>query len=369
MGHLLAPFVALVAVALPATASAQEVVRLDRATPISAHAGWLAWSARGRDGLFHLTLRDPQGAVSTPAIAGRSTSFDVDLGPGPAGVVATYSRCAEEVATPGSFLPADYDEGEGCDLHLLDVVTGTERALTGASTDQADETWPTVWRDQLAFVRSYDRAPTLPYIYVRPLAGGHSVRQPGGARQVCSRSGSETTCTDERVSRPYALDLYGRRLAFGWTYAGRSEGLDTEVRLDTLGAGHARIAYQAGGGMTGHALAWPAFADGRVLFSAACFGDTSGCGAGAELYRYRITNRAVDTAQADRAILAHDRDGATTWLLTDTRPGTDCMGDPAVPGGRACCGACDRRSADAPGGQERRDGASAHPAVATCSRT
>ena len=55
------------------------------------------------------------------------------------------------------------------------------------------------------------------------------------------------SCTDERVSRPYALDLYGKRLAFGWTYAGRSEGLDTEIRLDTLGGGHARIAYQRGG--------------------------------------------------------------------------------------------------------------------------
>ena len=27
------------------------------------------------------------------------------------------------------------------------------------------------------------------------------------------------------------------------------------------------------------------------------------------------------------------RDGGTTWLLVDTQPGTDCVGDPAVRGG------------------------------------
>ena len=101
----------LLALAAPTTATAQDVARLDRPTPISAHAGWLAWSARGPDGLFHLTLRDPQGVVSTPAIAGRATSFDVDLGPGPDGLVATYSRCRSEVPSAGSYLPADYDEG------------------------------------------------------------------------------------------------------------------------------------------------------------------------------------------------------------------------------------------------------------------
>ncbi len=44
---------------LAAPAAAQDIARLDRPSPIAAHAGWLAWSARGADGLFHLTLRDP----------------------------------------------------------------------------------------------------------------------------------------------------------------------------------------------------------------------------------------------------------------------------------------------------------------------
>lgn len=314
-------------------AVAQDVARVDRPTPVAAHAGWLAWSARGADGLFRLTLRSPEGAVSAPAIAGRTTSFDVDLGPGPEGLVATYSRCRVEVGTAGSFLPADYDEGAGCDAYLLNVATGAERRLAGVSTGGADETWPTVWGDRVAFVRSYDAKPTLPYLYTRPLSGGGSTRMPGGARQVCTRSGSRLSCTDARVSRPYALDLYGRRLAFGWTYAGRSEGLDTEVRLDTIGGGHARIAYQRGGGLTGRALGWPAFESGRVHMSRACYADTSGCVRIPELLRYRITTRTTDGADADKAILGHERDGGVTWLLLDEASGTDCQGDPAVPGG------------------------------------
>lgn len=332
MRTLAVSLLAVLVVAAPATA--QDVARLDRPSPISAHDGWLAWSTRGADGLFALTLRDPGGAVTTPPIAPRGTSFDVDLGPGPGGgLVATYSRCRVEVGTAGSYLPADYDEGRGCDAYLLEIATGAERRLSGLSTAGADETWPTVWRDKVAFVRSYDRRPTLPYIYARPLAGGRSERQPGGTRQVCTRSGRRVSCTDRRVSRPYALDLYGRRLAFGWTYAGRSEGLDTELRLDTLGGGHARIAYQRGGGLTGRALGWPAFESGRVYFSTACYADTSGCVRQPELERYRISRRTTEGADADKAILSHERDSGVNWLLIDEASGTDCQGDPAVPGG------------------------------------
>ena len=324
----------LALLALAAPAAAQDVARLDRPTPISAHAGWLAWSARGPDGLFHLTLRDPQGVVIRPAIAGRVTSFDVDLGPGPDGLVATYSRCRTEVQSAGSYLPADYDEGTFCDVWLLDVATGAERRPIGVSTGTADETWPTVWRDRIAFVRSYDSKPTLPYIYARPLAsGGRSERQPGGARKVCTRTGRRVSCTDERVSRPYALDLYGVRLAFGWAYAGGFEGLDTEIRLDTVGGGHARIAYQAGGGLTGRALGWPAFESGRVYFSEACYADMGGCIRQPELQRYRISTRTTEGADAEKPILSHERDRGVDWLLIDEASGTDCQGDPAVAGG------------------------------------
>ena len=304
---------------------------LDRPTPIAAHGDWLAWSRY--DGDAYRLVLDAPGVrpIADAPVAARSVPFDVDLGPGPdGGIVASYSRCAEEADAVGGALPIDYDEGEGCDVHVLDLATGQERKLAGASTDQADETWPSIWRDEVAFVRSYDRKPDLPYLYTRPLAGGTSRRQPGGTRQVCS----DGRCTDRSVSRPYALELHGRRLAFGWTYAGGFEGLETEIRLDTTTSSERRrIADQAGGGLTSRNLAWPAFHQGRVFFSRACFGDTSGCVNQAELRRYRISTRATDGADADKAILAHDRDESTTFLLVDRSRVGDCRGDPAVPGG------------------------------------
>lgn len=317
------------------TAAAQTVVRLDRPAPIDAYGGWLAWSERDVTGTFRLKLRDPVGNVTTPPVAGRATSFDVDLGPGPAGgVVAAYSRCAEEVGSSGGFLPADYDEGRGCDAYLYDLAAVTERKLDGLSVDQADETWPTVWRDRVGFVRSYDRKPDLPYLYVRPLAGGRSERMPGGSRNQCWRNNQgRLHCTDRRVSRPYALDLYGRRLAFGWTYAGNREGLDTMIRMDTIGGGHGKIAFQGGGGLTGRAMGWPSVDNGRIYFSNACYADTSGCVGEPELHRYRISTRGMESAQGPKAILGHARDRGTTFLLVDEAPGTGCQGDPAVPGG------------------------------------
>ena len=318
--------------ALAPSATAQDVARLDRAVPIAAHDGWLAWSARGADDRFRLTLRDPRGAVTTPAIPSRSISFDVDLGPGPRGVVAAYSRCREEVpSSGGGQLPADYDEGRGCDAFLLELGTGAERRLRGVSTPTADETWPTVWRDRVAFVRSYDRAPTRPHLYVRSLAGGVSARQPGGTRRVCD---PERVCTDPRVSRPYALDLAGRHLVFGWAFAGRTVGLDTEIRLDTIGGGHRRIAREPGEGTAARAIGWPDIDAGRVFFSAACGNpDLGGCAARPELLRYGVTSRLTRAADADPSSLAHARDGDLTWLLVDTAPKTECQGDPAVPGG------------------------------------
>ena len=141
----LIPALCLSLLVLAAPATAQDLARVDRPTPIDAHDGWLAWSVRADDGRYRLTLRDPAGTVSTPPVASKATTFDVDLGPGPDGLVATYSRCTREVGTPGGFLPADYDEGSGCDAFVLDVSTGVERRLEGVSTSTADETWPTIW--------------------------------------------------------------------------------------------------------------------------------------------------------------------------------------------------------------------------------
>jgi hypothetical protein len=80
-------------------------------------------------------------------------------------------------------------------------------------------------------------------------------------------------------------------------------------------------------------LGWPGLENGRVYWSVSCFGDEQGCPGRFGLRRYRITTRETERASGPAAVLAHERDAGTTYLLTDAAPGTDCLGDPEVPGG------------------------------------
>ena len=193
--------------------------------------------------LTQIVDRKPQ---RLPIASRLGVPFDIDLGPDEDGdVVAVYSRCAPEpdlvrvretfgarvFSTP---YPA-YTAGRGCDIYRYDLDTGQETRLEGASTAQASEVLPAIWRDQIAFARVYERRDgnrgIYPYLYVRPLAGGRSDRQPGGSRGTNGLPG------------PTRLDLYGRYLSFVWNYStgeprdGQIAGT-TELRLDTVGGGH-----------------------------------------------------------------------------------------------------------------------------------
>ena len=327
--------------AAPAVAQAQavppaQIATLDRPTPIAAFGGRLVWSVLDRaSGTFSLVTR--VGGVTQPVpVPPRRVPFDIDLGPGAHGAtVGVYSRCEREPPLGSGFAPTLYNRGRGCDLFLFDFATGAERRLTSASAPNASEFFPTIWRNTLAFGRTYDSKPDLPYIYTRPVNGSAtSTRQPGGARNACRRAANgRTSCSPATVSRPMSLELWGRRLAFAWTFSGLNEGLDTEVRLDTIGGGHTVIAHQNGGGLTQVQLGWPAFANGRIYWSASCFGDPSGCPGRFGLRRMRISTRQIERAESAAATIAYEQDGPTSYALTDALPGTDCLGDPPVPGG------------------------------------
>ena len=328
----------LAAGAAPAAAQEGEViVRLDRATPIAAYGGVLAWSQRdAQTDAFKLMLwRD--GVVAPAPVVPRAVPFDADLGPTTTGgVAAVYSRCTQELAGGAPSADMLYGRARGCDLYRLDLDTGVERRLDQASSPNASEFWPTIWRDRIAFARTYDDKRSYPYLYTRPAEGpGTSVRLPGGPRGECRRNPDtgRQVCSPQTLSRPAALDLYGKRLAFTWKFSGFAEGLDTEIRMDTIGDGHVRVAAQNGGGLTSAQLGWPAFADGRLYFDQECSGDPSGSNGRARLSRYRISTGELDRTPAPAAVLSHDRAGATEYLLVDGQPGSECMGDPAVPGG------------------------------------
>jgi hypothetical protein len=239
--------------------------------PIDRFRGTSVWSVR-EDGRYFL-VADRGGSVERPGIAPRGVPFDVDLGPDEDGdVVAAYSRCDKEPELPDLMSRlyaapvAAYATGRGCDIYRYDFASGEETKLPGASTDQASEFLPSVWRDDVAFGRVYEqregRRGIYPYLYVRPLEGGRSARQPGGSRGLTGLPG------------PTSVDLYGRRLSFVWNYArqDRDKGTQTDdegttqVRLDTVGGDHRVVSDADFGAGTYASYLSPKGSNGRITY-------------------------------------------------------------------------------------------------------
>lgn len=336
----------LVALLVPAVAGAQEggelVARVDRPTPVAAHAGWVAWSEREPGtARFRLVVRK-DGVTAPVDIAPRGVPFDVDLGPdAQGGVSAVYSRCATEPPGGGLRIPL-YLEGRGCEIFRFSFATGREERVTAVSSREGSEAWPTIWRSRLAFARAFDAKRAYPYLYVNDLSrSAPSRRMPGGQRKACrtDRSNDRRTCSDDRRSTLAGLDLYGRRLAFSWRYLGL-EAFEHDLRLDDVLArdGDPRRLDTAGGGsQTVIELGWPAFESGRLLWSRACFGDPAGCPGRRALMRSTILGPNLFRERWDprETVWSHDRDGGLTYQLRDTfgSGGAECRGDPEVEGG------------------------------------
>lgn len=254
---------AMVALAMPAISAAdfEQVVPSggqaqpseSRVVPVMDHFGGITvWSQQPppspNESPYYLHARRGGQEMRLP-IAPRALPFDVDLGPDDeGGVVAVYSRCERQPSYHESELDAARNTGyaampypvwtasEGCDLFRFDFSTMQESKVAGASTDQASEMLPSIWKDKIAFARVYEQREGTrgvnPYLYVRALEGGASERQPGGSRGVSGLPG------------PTRLDLYGRRLAFVWNHVNPEDPTHerpqfvSRVRLDTVGGGH-----------------------------------------------------------------------------------------------------------------------------------
>lgn len=134
---------------------------------IDHYAGVTVWNQIDGPGTYSL-YGSANGVAARLPIASRGTPFDVDLGPSKDGqVTAVYSRCKREGDRRLSSVPLDaifaarpyplWTAGRGCDLYRYDFATGQETKIAGASTDQASEMLPSIWRGRIAFARVYDR--------------------------------------------------------------------------------------------------------------------------------------------------------------------------------------------------------------------
>src|SRR5262249_28567967 len=120
-----------------------------------------------------------------------------------------------------------------------------------------------------------------------------------------------------------------------------AEGFAYDLRLDDVQSHDGnprRLAHQGGGGLTEIILGWPGFEGGQIYWSASCFGDPGGCPHRRMLVRSEYvppTPLAPATFDPVAFVFSADRDAGSTYLVRDTfgGGGSECRGDPDVPGG------------------------------------
>jgi hypothetical protein len=225
--RLLLLLAALPAAGLAATTARADtaVAQLDRATPIAAHSGVVAWSEpEGGTRRFRLVLRQG-GAVTPAAIAPDAAPFDVSLGRDAAGrLVALYSRCRQNRGAG--------DRPSGCDVYRYDVAAGREELVKEVSRPDRDELWPAQSGRRVAFVALRGRGPAsrpcdVPYV--------KTLGSAGPARRLDSGLCARTVGLSLQENRVVQL-----------TSASRSDGFfASEVRLLDVRSGRMKLLSRA----------------------------------------------------------------------------------------------------------------------------
>lgn len=302
----LALLVALLVLPAGAEAAVRERTLLDlpNESEFSYHAGLGVVSAYDEGSReYHLVLvRDGAGPQRLP-IAASDVPFDADLGPDGAGRPAVvYSRCA----------PGGTREAEGCDrdLYLHRLGAAGERPISSANAPGADDEQPTLWRGEVAWVRTYRDLRQV--VYARPLRRARtrpSDRQPGLPTRNCALRSERGDCTtgDRRIAD---LELRGRLLALSGRYVvDDQDGFDTrEIRLIDRLRGTVRRVALLTSGEGGQAYVGLSFSGGHLGWHRSCFGDPSGCG-GRGAFRYDLARDRYEHEEDYRPLSGFALDG------------------------------------------------------------
>lgn len=131
---------------IPGTAGARNVASL---------AGYAVWS-QPDGGRYVLKVRSPAGEISTPSVrsfaAPPLVKVGSDAGVGAKRLVAVYPRCAGD------------SQVRGCDIHQLDLASGSERKAPGLATRAYSETAAAISGGNYAVVRRGGPKPGTYYV-------------------------------------------------------------------------------------------------------------------------------------------------------------------------------------------------------------
>jgi len=175
--------------AADAAAASSKLASVERPTRVSVHDGRVVWSAyRSGAQAFVLMQRSNGRTRRVPGVRSRSVAFDVDLGPGPNGAAAVYSRCRREPLSSADALP-DYGGGRACRLWRYDFRSRRERRVSVPERRDDSLSTPTIWRSRMAYVLTNPRD-DIDFAQVLVTSGRRIVRLRGGPRSPSRRPGS-----------------------------------------------------------------------------------------------------------------------------------------------------------------------------------
>ena len=280
-GRALAVGALACAAATPAAHAANTTLAVEqRATPVAAWQGTIAWSSFDRaTGEYRLLVSRDGGPPRPVAVAPSPVPFDVDLGTNRAGsTYAVYTRCA----TPA---PAGAQDARGtdCDVFRTSIDTGRETRLQSISAPAWDEREPTIMRGQIAFIRreTYGgRTQDVLRVATTPgLGGTHALVR--------------TAVRDGALSDP---ELSDDRVAFVRSDSGRYGFGEQVVRTMTLRTHRLRTHYTARSGGANFAnIAGLSVSD--TLKSFVWARTNQGSGTGNRLVRLTISDGRLTYAQ------------------------------------------------------------------------
>ena len=220
------------AVLAPAAHGAPTTLATEqRAAPVAAYAGTVVWSsydATAKD--YHLVVSRNGAPPQRLAGAPSPVPFDVDLGTNRSGATyAVYTRCAKP-ATDKNGNPV---RGTGCDIYRLGLASGVEQRLQSLSSPTSDERDPTIFRGEIAFIRTErHRGVTQDVLRI-----GNTTSGSKGTRALVTVDRRATT-----LSRP---ELSFSRIAYVRVTRG---GATQAVHVRTISSGSDRTVYVARSG-------------------------------------------------------------------------------------------------------------------------